>query len=109
MFSAWALLMVAVCTEIAWGCSLKAITFCDFGRWFAAVPVLLSFLNMYLLARVMRELPAGVTYAVWMSLGSVGLLVAGMVLFGERLSAWQLFFAGLCFAGVVGLKLCPGA
>ncbi len=57
----------------------------------------------------MRELPAGVTYAVWMSLGSIGLLAAGVVLFGERLSAWQLFSAALCLAGVAGLKLCPGA
>ncbi len=51
MFSAWALLMLAVCSEIAWG----------------------------------------------------------LVLFGERLSAWQLFSAALCLAGVAGLKLCPGA
>lgn len=50
MSSAWVLLIVAVVTEISWGCSLKAISYYSLGKIFIAVPFLLSCINMWLLA-----------------------------------------------------------
>ena len=63
MLSTWALLMIAVVTEIAWGCSLKALSYYSLDRIFALVPIALTCANMYLLARVMKTLPSGLTYA----------------------------------------------
>ena len=74
MLSTWALLMVAVVTEIAWGCSLKALSYFSLSRFFALIPIALTCANMYLLARVMRTLPSGLTYAIWTTLGAVGVL-----------------------------------
>ena len=54
MLSTWALLMVAVVTEIAWGCSLKALSYFSLSRFFALIPIALTCANMYLLALVMR-------------------------------------------------------
>ena len=56
MLSTWALLMIAVVTEIAWGCSLKALSYYSLDRIFALVPIALTCANMYLLARVMKTL-----------------------------------------------------
>lgn len=106
MLSTWALLMVAVVTEIAWGCSLKALSYFSLSRFFALIPIALTCANMYLLARVMRTLPSGVTYAIWTTLGAVGVLVAGALLFNESLTKGQIFFIGVCIVGVVGLHLC---
>ena len=61
MLSTWALLMIAVVTEIAWGCSLKALSYYSLDRIFALVPIALTCANMYLLARVMKTLPSGLT------------------------------------------------
>ena len=76
MSSAWVLLFVAV--EISLVCSLKAISYYSLGKIFIAVPFLLSCINMWLLAVVMRSLPAGLTYVIWTTLGSIGILLFGL-------------------------------
>ena len=101
MLSTWALLMIAVVTEIAWGCSLKALSYYSLDRIFALVPIALTCANMYLLARVMKTLPSGLTYAVWTTLGAAGVLIAGAFLFNESLNKGQIFFISVCIVGVV--------
>ena len=66
---AWLILGVAVATEIVWALSLKWVAA---GQGWAAslVPIVLSFVNMGLLALAMRGLPAGTAYAVWTGLGA---------------------------------------
>lgn len=101
---AWLILGCAVVTEIIWALSLKwaAVR----GGWQTAiVPVVLSFVNMGLLALAMRGLSAGTAYAVWTGLGAVGVAIFGVVLFGERLSQVQIGFLALIIIGVVGTKL----
>ena len=68
-------------------------------------PILLSFLNMGLLALAMRGLPAGTAYAVWTGLGAVGVIIGGVFLFGDRVSGVQACFMALTVVGVVGTKL----
>ncbi|HTG38190.1 multidrug efflux SMR transporter [Sphingomonas sp.] len=101
---AWLILGVAVVTEIIWALSLKWAA--THQSWSAsAVPITLSFLNMWLLAMAMRGLPAGTAYAVWTGLGAVGVTIFGMILFGESLNAIQLGFIALIVVGVVGTKM----
>ena len=107
MLLAWGLLIIAVLTEISWGCSLKALSYFSFNRFFIAIPIIFSLINMALLAHIMRYLPAGLTYAVWTALGTVGIIIAGIFLFNEKINVYQVFFICLCVIGVVGLKLCP--
>ena len=100
---AWLILGVAVVTEIIWALSLKRAGLQ--ATWQAAsVPILLSFVNMGLLAMAMRGLPAATAYAVWTGLGAVGVAICGVWLFGERLSPAQIGFMVLIVVGVVGMK-----
>lgn len=100
---AWVILGIAVITEICWALSLK---------WAAvqgtlqasAVPIVLSFVNMGLLALAMRGLSAGTAYAIWTGLGAVGVIIFGMLLFGERVNAVQAGFMALIVVGVMGTK-----
>ena len=101
---AWIILAIAVFTEICWALSLKWAA--TIGTWQASIlPVSLSFLNMALLAFAMRGLSAGTAYAIWTGLGAVGVIVGGMVFFGEKVSMVQVGFMALIVVGVVGTKL----
>lgn len=105
---AWLVLGIAVITEIIWALSLKWAAMQ--GNWMAStVPILLSFVNMGLLALAMRGLPAGTAYAVWTGLGAVGVTIFGILLFGEKLNPVQMGFIGLIIVGVVGTKLFASA
>lgn len=100
----WFILAIAVFTEICWALSLKWAA--TLGTWQAsAVPVSLSFLNMALLAFAMRDISAGTAYAIWTGLGAVGVIIGGIILFDERISAVQIGFMALIVIGVAGTKL----
>lgn len=86
-----------------WALSLKWAA--TLGTWQAAsVPIALSFLNMALLALAMRDIPAGTAYAIWTGLGAVGVIIGGVVLFGDRVSLLQALFMALIVIGVAGTK-----
>lgn len=101
---AWIILAVAVVTEIIWALSLK---WAQVQQTFAAaaVPIGLSFLNMWLLSLAMKGISAGTAYAVWTGLGAVGVIIGGIILFGERVSAVQVGFMAMIVLGVVGTKV----
>jgi quaternary ammonium compound-resistance protein SugE len=101
---AWVILGIAVFTEIIWALSLKWAA--TIGSWQAsAVPIGLSFLNMGLLALAMKDLPAGTAYAIWTGLGAVGVIIGGMILYGDRVNMAQIGFMAMIVIGVVGTKL----
>jgi quaternary ammonium compound-resistance protein SugE len=61
-----------------------------------------------LLSSAMKNLPVGTAYAVWVGIGAIGVVIAGMVLLGESVS-WQRFaFVALIVAGIIGLKSVEG-
>ena len=101
---AWLILGIAVFSEICWALSLKWAA--TAGSWQASVvPVTLSFLNMGLLALAMKGIPAGTAYAIWTGLGAVGVIIGGMIFFGDRISPVQAGFMALIVVGVMGTKL----
>ncbi|HEX7657618.1 MAG TPA: SMR family transporter [Sphingomonas sp.] len=100
----WLILAVAVVTEICWALSLKWAA--TLGTWQAgSVPFILSLVNMGLLALAMRGLPAGTAYAVWTGCGAVGVIIGGVILFGDKVSTVQAAFMALTVIGIVGTKL----
>jgi quaternary ammonium compound-resistance protein SugE len=100
----WLILAIAVFTEICWALSLKWAA--TAATWQASsVPIILSFVNMGLLALAMRGIPAGTAYAVWTGLGAVGVIIGGMIFFGDKVSGIQAAFMALIVIGVVGTKL----
>ena len=100
---AWVILAIAVVTEIIWALSLKWAA--TLGTWQASiVPVSLSFLNMALLAFAMRGISAGTAYAIWTGLGAIGVVIGGIILFGEKVNGVQIGFMTLIVIGVVGTK-----
>ena len=101
---AWVFLFLAGLFEVGWAIGLKETD--GFTR---LVPSLLTAASMIvslgLLGLALRTLPLGTAYAIWTGIGTVGTVVAGMMIYGEPASAVRLGCVALIVTGIVGLKL----
>ena len=100
----WVVLVFAGLLEVGWAVGLK---FTDgFTRpWPTVLTISALIVSVGLLAVAMRELPLGTAYAVWTGIGTVGTVVAGILLFGESMAVSRLLCVAAIVAGIVGLRL----
>lgn len=106
--AAYAVLLLAVICEVTGTAALAAgprltrlVQAAIVAGGYGAALTLLSF--------VFRVIPMGVVYALWSGIGMVLVIVAGAVLFGQRLGPVTLAGIGLILAGVLVLHLAPDA
>ncbi|MFD1148700.1 DMT family transporter [Saccharothrix hoggarensis] len=101
---AWLLLVGAALLEVVWATALGRSD--GFTRlWPTVVGVTAAVVSFVLLTMAMRDLPVGTTYAVWVGLGTVGVVLVGVLALGESASPLRLACLALIVVGVVGLKL----
>ena len=62
-------------------------------------------LSVRLLSIAMRAIQMETGYAIWIGIGAVGSVVAGIVLFGESAAALRLLSVALIVFGIIGLKM----
>jgi quaternary ammonium compound-resistance protein SugE len=100
---AWTILFFAGLLEIGWAIGLKYTD--GFTKFWPSAFTLLSMTgSVVLLGVALKWLPVGTAYAVWTGIGTVGVAVLGIYLFGEAASAVRLACIGMILAGIVGLK-----
>ncbi len=102
---AWAWLLAAIVSEVVGTLSLRASE--GFTRPLPSILVVVGYgAAFYALSQALvRGMAVGQAYAVWAGLG-VGLVaVAGMLLFGERLTLVQVGGLALVVAGVAMLEV----
>ena len=100
----WLLLVAAGICEVAWAVGMKYSH--GFTRPLPAVlTVVFMVLSFFGLMFAVRGLPLGTAYAVWTGIGTVGAVIAGIVLFGESASPVRLVCIALVLCGIVGLRL----
>ncbi len=104
MERAWILLVAAGLFEITWVVGMK---YSDGLTKFrpAVFTIAASIVSFVLLARAMKTLPVGTSYAVWTGIGAVGAAVLGILLFQESSNPARLACIALIVAGIIGLKL----
>jgi quaternary ammonium compound-resistance protein SugE len=101
---AWLILLAAAAFEIAFALSLKPSE--GFSRLWPTLGVLVfGVISVALLAKTLDRLPVGTAYAIWTGIGSVGVVILGIVLFHEPITATRLACIALIVTGVVGLRL----
>jgi quaternary ammonium compound-resistance protein SugE len=101
---AWLLVVIAGLLEMGWAIGLKYTE--GFTKLVPSVLTIIGIvLSMFLLAVAARTLPIGTAYAVWVGIGTVGAAILGMVFLGEPATFPRLFFLGLLFVSIIGLKL----
>jgi small multidrug resistance pump len=97
--SPWLLLSGAIASEVVATLSLKASD--GFSRPAPSLVVVAGYLASFaLLGAVLRELPVGIVYAVWSAVGTVGVALLGLVLFGETMNPAKALGIALVVGGV---------
>lgn len=102
----WILLIVAGCFEVGFATCLgkaKESSGTTATLWMIGFVACLS-ISMALLLKATQTLPLGTAYAVWTGIGAIGTVLVGIILFGEPVSFWRLFFITTLVLSVIGLK-----
>lgn len=100
----WFILVIAGLLEVVWALGLKASE--GFTRFYPSVITLVALaLSFLLLGLAMKTLPVSVAYPVWVGIGAIGAVIAGIFWFGEAASVLKLCSVLLIAAGIIGLKL----
>lgn len=98
------MLVIAGLFEVAWAIGLKYTH--GFTRFWPSVGTLLAIvISMGLLGFVMKSLPIGTAYAVWVGIGIVGAAILGIILFDEPANPFRLISLAVIIVGIIGLKL----
>ncbi|QAY67683.1 DMT family transporter [Paenibacillus protaetiae] len=101
---AWIYLVLAGVLEVGWTFGLK------YSEGFtqlvpSIITVVLLAASFILFARSMKVLEIGVAYAMFTGMGTVGTVIAGILVLKEPADFWRLFFIALLVIGIIGLKL----
>ena len=100
----WIALIFAGALEVVWATAMKQSD--GFTRIVPSIVTLCTAgTSFWLLAYAMKALPLGTSYAVWTGVGTAGAFVAGVVLFGEQLSALRVVSIIFIVLGLIGLRL----
>ncbi|RXJ71215.1 quaternary ammonium compound-resistance protein SugE [Veronia nyctiphanis] len=104
---AWFCLAVAGLFEVFWAISMKYSQ--GFTKlWPSAMTIAGMWVSFGFLAYAMKTLPVGNAYAAWTGIGAVGVMIAGVILFDEKLDWVRMSCIGLIVIGIVGLKFMSG-
>ncbi|AKH83853.1 ligand-binding protein SH3 [Streptomyces sp. CNQ-509] len=104
----WLHLGLAVVFEIAVALSAGKARGFTRPAWTAAT-LISGGVATYLLSRALLTFDVGAGYAIWTSVAGVGIVVLGVLLFGQRLGWRKLLGIAAVIAGVVGLQLSGAA
>jgi len=101
---AWVFLGGAIALEVFGTIMLKVSD--GFTKWLPAVGVVTGYvLSFVLLALALRTIGLSTAYAIWAGIGTVGAVLAGVLIFGERLPILAVLGIGLVVIGVVLLNV----
>ena len=102
--TAWLLLILAGLLEACWAVGLKYTK--GFSEVVPSVCVVVAIAaSLLLLSLSMRSLPASTAYAVWTSIGVLGVAGLGVGVQGEALTIPRAVFLLLLVVAIVGLRL----
>jgi len=103
----WIYLGLASVFEVIFAVSMKQSE--GFTRLFPSVLTGIAVIcGIFFLTLAMKTLPVSVAYPVWTSVGTLGTVLLGFLMFGEALTPLKLLSATAIVIGVAGLKLSSG-
>jgi len=102
--SAGVLLTLAIVSEVI-GTVLLRVSDGMTKLWPSAGMIATYVLSVVLLAKVLKELEIGFTYAVWAGAGTAMVAVVGFAAWDEPMGLLKVLSLGAVIVGVVGLNL----
>ncbi|MFW3328690.1 DMT family transporter, partial [Aliarcobacter butzleri] len=61
--------------------------------------------SFWLLSLSLKTLPLGTAYAVWVGIGTIGTVIAGIILFGDSINIIRIISIAFIILGIIGLKI----
>lgn len=101
MSKVWLTVFIAAFFEVIWVIGLKH----SYNLWTWIATAIAIFVSFYLLIMSASRLPVGTVYAVFVGLGTVGTVVADIVLFNEPFQPLTVVLILFLLIGVIGLKV----
>ena len=99
----WIFLLIAGFAEVGSVISLKHAD--SFKKLFPSIScIIFGSLSFYFLSLSFTSIPVGTAYAVWTGIGSIGSVLAGMLLFNEPKDFKSSLMIVCITTGVVGIK-----
>ncbi|MFV7790114.1 quaternary ammonium compound efflux SMR transporter SugE [Aliarcobacter lanthieri] len=100
----WIILFLAGIFEVVWAIGLKYSE--GFTKLTPSIITLVTMIiSFYLLSLALKSLPLGTAYAVWVGIGTIGTVIAGILLFGESMNIIRVISILFILLGIIGLKL----
>ncbi len=104
MSTNWVILIIAGLFEILWAIGLKYTD--GFTKLTPSILTILSMLvSIWLLSISLKTLPLGTAYAVWVGIGTVGTVIAGIILFNDSINLLRIISILFIILGIIGLKI----
>lgn len=104
----WMYVLIAGIFEMGFAISLKYTH--GFSQLIPSIATLACMIgSLFFLSLALRHLPIGIAYAIWTGIGIIGTAVAGIFIFHESATPWQVLSLILIIAGIVGLRLTSAA
>ncbi len=104
----WFLLAGAIASEVAGTLALRALS----GGWRTGPAIVVGLgygLSFVLLAVALRSIAVSTAYAVWAGVGTAGVAVLAVLIYGEKISLVGAAGIALIIAGVVLLNVSGSA
>lgn len=100
----YALLFLAIAVEVIATTALKASD--GFTRLGPGAVVVVGYsISFYLMTIILRRLDLGIVYATWSALGTAGVAMIGVSVYGETMTLWRAAGLLLVIIGVVILNI----
>jgi quaternary ammonium compound-resistance protein SugE len=104
MSTNWVVLIIAGLFEIFWAIGLKYTD--GFSKIIPSILTILSMIiSVWLLSISLKTLPLGTAYAVWVGIGTVGTVIAGIILFNDSVNLLRIISILFIILGIIGLKI----
>ncbi|HJF87871.1 MAG TPA: multidrug efflux SMR transporter [Companilactobacillus farciminis] len=66
-------------------------------------------LSMFFLSIAIKKMPMSLAYPIWTGIGAVGSIIAGVIIFGDKMSPLTWVFVALLLISIIGIKITSGS
>jgi len=104
----WIYLIIAGLFEVVWATTMKLSH--GFTKISFTIYTIIGLaLSMFFLSIAIKKMPMSLAYPIWTGIGAVGSIIAGVIIFGDKLSPLTWVFVALLLISIIGIKITSGS
>lgn len=104
----WIYLIIAGLFEVVWATTMKLSH--GFTKISFTIYTIIGLaLSMFFLSIAIKRMLMSLAYPIWTGIGAVGSIIAGVIIFGDKLSPLTWVFVALLLISIIGIKITSGS